>query len=145
MTTLDIIESLCLAVAAGNLADARELAAIASQRLPAHRAAQVDQALCRVPIVEIVRAVCRHYGITIEEIRGPERVAVIARPRAVAMFLAREMTDASYQWIGSFFGGRDHSTAIDACKKVCRWIAKDGRMARDVALLRDTLGWKEAA
>ena len=57
---------------------------------------------------------------------------MIALSRQVAMYLARELTQASLIDIGDSFGGRDHSTVLHACKKISENIKNDSRLARDV-------------
>jgi chromosomal replication initiator protein len=63
----------------------------------------------------------------------------VARPRQVAMYLARELTPMSLPCIGRLFGKRDHTTVIHAIKTVERLIATDTEFAADVAVLREEL------
>ena len=57
------------------------------------------------------------------------RAWAVSHPRMVAMFLARKHTAASYSEIGKHFGGRNHSTAVAAEKKVRQWLAADDELA----------------
>ena len=53
----------------------------------------------------------------------------VSHPRMLAVFLARKLTAASYAEIGQYFGGRNHSTAVAAEKKVRQWLQTDGTLA----------------
>jgi chromosomal replication initiator protein len=64
---------------------------------------------------------------------------VVARPRQVAMYLAKQLTSRSLPEIGRKFGGRDHTTVIHAVKKIEELIELDSALAEDVELLRRML------
>jgi chromosomal replication initiator protein len=66
--------------------------------------------------------VCRYYGVTLQELTSEKRTRRIVGPRQVAMYLCRDLTDASLPAIGRAFGGRDHTTVLHAVKKVERQI-----------------------
>lgn len=66
----------------------------------------------------IVKAVSHAFQIPMASMKGPRRHRHVTVPRQVAMFLIRELTDASLPHIGSIFGGRDHTTVINALKRV---------------------------
>lgn len=73
-------------------------------------------------ISQIQTEVSDFYGIDRAEMVGPSRCRMFVLPRSVAMAMSRELiADASYIAIGSQFGGRDHSTAIHAIKRVNEW------------------------
>ncbi|MSO44319.1 MAG: chromosomal replication initiator protein DnaA [Thermoleophilia bacterium] len=74
----------------------------------------------------IQEAVARHYGITLGDLVGDRRTKRVVLPRQVAMYLAREMTDASLPAIGRAFGGRDHTTVIYAVQKIAKQLADGG-------------------
>lgn len=67
------------------------------------------------------------------------RARNVARPRQVAMYLAKQLTARSLPEIGRKFGGRDHTTVMHAVKKVDELIAEDPSFAQDVEVLRRTL------
>jgi chromosomal replication initiator protein len=67
------------------------------------------------------------------------RARAVARPRQVAMFLAKQLTQRSLPEIGRKFGGRDHTTVLHAVKKVEELMANDQGFAEDIELLRRTL------
>ena len=66
----------------------------------------------------IQRVVSEYFRIPLKELLGPKRTRIYARPRQLAMGLARELTGDSFPEIGMAFGGRDHSTVMHACEKV---------------------------
>jgi len=88
---------------------------------------------------QVVAVVAEHYGVTVEQLRGPKRDREIVVPRQVAAYLSREETDASLVRIGGALGGRDHSTIIHACSKIEREMSYDAELRREVALLREAL------
>ncbi len=57
-------------------------------------------------------------GVAVSKMRGPSRVASVVRARHEAMFILRHVTELSFPEIGRLFGGRDHSTAIHAYRKI---------------------------
>ncbi len=71
-----------------------------------------------ISVENIQKVVCEYFRIPLKELTGPKRTRIYARPRQMAMGLARELTGDSYPEIGMAFGGRDHSTVMHACEKV---------------------------
>jgi len=71
-----------------------------------------------ITIESVLKVVSTHYGVKVADLKGPRRHKGISRPRMVAMALARELTGASFPEIGLRFGGKDHSTVINACKRI---------------------------
>jgi chromosomal replication initiator protein len=88
---------------------------------------------------QVVAVVAEHFGLTVEQLRGPKRDREIVVPRQIAAYLSREETDASLVRIGGALGGRDHSTIIHGCAKIEREMSYDAELRREVALLRETL------
>jgi chromosomal replication initiator protein len=82
---------------------------------------------------------CRHYGISIAELRSQKRTKRVVGPRQVAMYLARELTDSSLPSIGRAFGGRDHTTVMHAVQKVARQMADEGEVYAAVQALTSRL------
>jgi chromosomal replication initiator protein len=78
-----------------------------------------------VTIRTIQEAVSDRFGLTVPELCSPRRSQAVAYPRQVAMYLSRELTDASLPKIGKEFGGRDHTTVIHATTKITRLISED--------------------
>ncbi|WP_273777861.1 MULTISPECIES: chromosomal replication initiator protein DnaA [unclassified Acinetobacter] len=71
-----------------------------------------------ISVENIQRVVSEYFRIPHKELVGPKRTRIYARPRQLAMGLARELTGDSFPEIGMAFGGRDHSTVMHACEKV---------------------------
>ena len=93
----------------------------------------------RVTIDEIQRKVAEHFNMRVADMHSERRARAIARPRQVAMFLAKNLTQRSLPEIGRKFGGRDHTTVMHAVKKVEELMASDHGFAEDIELLRRTL------
>lgn len=93
----------------------------------------------RVTIDEIQRRVAEHYNVRIADMHSARRARNVARPRQVAMYLAKQLTARSLPEIGRKFGGRDHTTVMHAVKKVEELMAGDASFAQDVEVLRRTL------
>ena len=93
----------------------------------------------RITIDEIQRAVCAHYRLDKSEMASKRRVRAIARPRQVAMYLAKELTPRSYPEIGRRFGGRDHSTVIHAVRTVEALRVNDSELDAEIAAIRRSL------
>jgi chromosomal replication initiator protein len=79
----------------------------------------------RVTIARIQEMVSDRFGISLDELKGSRRSQDIVYPRQVAMYLSRELTDASLPKIGKEFGGRDHTTVMHANAKIARQIRQD--------------------
>ncbi len=93
----------------------------------------------RVTIDEIQKAVAEHFTIKMAEMTSSRRARIVARPRQVAMYLAKQLTSRSLPEIGRKFGGRDHTTVMHAVKRIEELIASDRALAEDVELLRRML------
>jgi chromosomal replication initiator protein len=78
-----------------------------------------------VSIDRIQTTVSERFGLSLDELCGDRRSQNIVYPRQVAMYLSRELTDASLPKIGREFGGRDHTTVIHATSKIARMIRED--------------------
>ena len=72
----------------------------------------------QVSVENIQKTTAEYYNIKISDILSKRRSRSVARPRQMAMFLAKELTNYSLPEIGESFGGRDHTTVIHACKKI---------------------------
>jgi chromosomal replication initiator protein len=93
----------------------------------------------RVTIEEIQKRVAEHFNIRISDMHSARRARSVARPRQVAMYLAKQLTSRSLPEIGRKFGGRDHTTVMHAVKKVDELRDHDTIFAEDVELLRRML------
>jgi len=93
----------------------------------------------RVTIEEIQKKVAEHFNIRITDMHSARRSRAVARPRQVAMYLAKQLTARSLPEIGRKFGGRDHTTVMHAVKKIEELRQTDSTFAEDVELLRRML------
>lgn len=84
---------------------------------------------------DIKRAVAAHYGLSVDDIDCGSKRAPLALPRQVSMWMCRNMTGQSFPAIGRHHGGRDHTTAVYAVKKMGERIAEDRALAEVVAML----------
>ena len=84
----------------------------------------------------IVEVVAEHFGITMDQILSKSRSNDVAKPRQIAMYLCKNMTDASLETIGKAVGGRDHSTVVHGIKKVTDDISVDKSVERTVTTIR---------
>jgi hypothetical protein len=95
----------------------------------------------KYPAVETITATCcRHFGVSLADMKCDGRAADIVRPRQVAMFLAKTHTLNSLPQIGRRFGGRDHTTVLHAVRKIGRLIREDWTVAHDVAAIEAEIG-----
>jgi len=90
-----------------------------------------------ITIPAIQRAVAEFFGIRVEEMKAKRRTKGVAFPRQVAMYLSRELTDASLPRIGEEFGGRDHTTVMHACDRVKTAVIQDIHLAAGIKSLVD--------
>jgi chromosomal replication initiator protein len=79
-----------------------------------------------VQLADVDRAVCQVLRLEPAALQSKQRSWMVCHPRMLAMFLARKHTTATYAEVGSHFGGRNHSTAVAAEKKVRQWLQEDG-------------------
>ncbi|MBM3491465.1 MAG: chromosomal replication initiator protein DnaA [Alphaproteobacteria bacterium] len=93
----------------------------------------------RVTIDEIQKRVASHYNIRLIDMQSARRARNVARPRQVAMYLAKQLTTRSLPEIGRRFGGRDHTTVIHAVKRIEELRQIDSSLAEDIELLRRNL------
>ena len=93
----------------------------------------------KLTIEEIQRKVAEHYNIRLADMIGPKRLRTIARPRQVAMYLAKQLTARSLPEIGRRFGGRDHTTIMHGVRKIEELMAMDSQLADDLQLLKRML------
>ena len=93
----------------------------------------------RVTIEEIQKRVAEHFNIRLADMHSARRARAVARPRQVAMYLAKQLTSRSLPEIGRKFGGRDHTTVMHAVRKVEELRAGDAGFNEDVELLRRML------
>ncbi len=89
----------------------------------------------QISIDNIQKTVADYYKIKVSDMYSKKRIRSLARPRQIAMALAKELTPMSLPEIGEAFGGRDHTTVLHACRKITELMTSEQDIARDHALL----------
>lgn len=89
---------------------------------------------------DIIEQVADYFRLAEDDLLSRSRKQSVAQARQIAMYLCREMTDASYSHIGSRFGGRDHSTVIHAYRKIEEVLESDEGLQDDISALESRLG-----
>ena len=84
-----------------------------------------------ISIANIQKVVADYYGLQLREMLGKKRTRSLARPRQMAMALAKELTEHSLPEIGDAFDGRDHTTVLHACRQIRHLIESDGKLHED--------------
>ena len=93
----------------------------------------------RVTIEDIQKRVAEHFNIRLADMYSARRARAVARPRQVAMYLAKQLTSRSLPEIGRKFGGRDHTTVMHAVRKIDELKQSDSALSEDIDLLRRML------
>ncbi|PLX33377.1 MAG: chromosomal replication initiator protein DnaA [Hyphomicrobiales bacterium] len=94
----------------------------------------------QISIADIHKVVIDHFKISKAELLSTRRHQSIARPRQIAMFLAKELTTRSLPEIGRRFGGKDHTTVLYAVRRIRALMEDDRDLTRTVSILRQSLG-----
>ena len=92
-----------------------------------------------ITIDDIQQKVAAQFNIRVADMHSPRRAREVARPRQVAMYLAKQLTSRSYPDIGRAFGGRDHTTVIHACETITALLPRDAQLAEQVDMVTRTL------
>ena len=90
----------------------------------------------KITIEEIQKKVAEHFNIRLTDMHSPRRSRSVARPRQIAMYLAKSITSRSLPEIGRKFGGRDHTTVMHAVKKIEELKQEDNNFNEDIELLK---------
>lgn len=85
-----------------------------------------------VEIVNIQRAVCNQYRVTMADLKSARRTANVVLPRQIAMYLARTLTGRSLPHVGRMFGGRDHTTVLHAVRKIEKLRESDSKLVGEL-------------
>ena len=93
----------------------------------------------QISVDVIQKRVAAHYGVRVSEMFSARRARNIARPRQIAMYLAKNLTSLSYPEIGRQFGGRDHTTVMHAVRTVENLMKSDAQLNEDVELIKSIL------
>lgn len=90
-------------------------------------------------ITRIQRVVAEYYNVTVEDLKSKKRVATIAFPRQIAIYLSRQLTDESFPRIGMEFGGRDHSTVIHSVDKIAKEVTENKQLKNIIEEIKKKL------
>ena len=93
----------------------------------------------QISVENIQKAVADFYSIKVADMYSKKRPANIARPRQIAMFMAKELTQKSLPEIGDLFGGRDHTTVLHAVRKISEERSHDGQLNHEIHVIEQTL------
>ncbi|AKJ69636.1 chromosomal replication initiation protein [Pandoraea thiooxydans] len=93
----------------------------------------------QISVENIQKTVADFYNIKVADMYSKKRPANIARPRQIAMYLAKELTQKSLPEIGELFGGRDHTTVLHAVRKMAEARGKDAQLNHELHVLEQTL------
>lgn len=93
----------------------------------------------QISVENIQKTVADFYNIKVADMYSKKRPANIARPRQIAMYLAKELTQKSLPEIGELFGGRDHTTVLHAVRKIADERSKDAQLNHELHVLEQTL------
>lgn len=93
----------------------------------------------QISVENIQKAVADFYSIKVADMYSKKRPANIARPRQIAMFMAKELTQKSLPEIGELFGGRDHTTVLHAVRKIADERAHDSHLNHEIHVIEQTL------
>jgi chromosomal replication initiator protein len=88
---------------------------------------------------QIACATAKYFGLKLSDLKGPRRCRSLVAGRGVAMLLARLFTKSSLEQIGTFFGGRDHTTVLHACRRTEKLLRRDRATRLAVADLKKVL------
>lgn len=98
-----------------------------------------DRSFYKNDVQRIQRVVCDYYKISIEQMKGKNRNNAVNFPRQVAIYLCRELTNESFPKIGSYFGGRNHSTIISADQKIRKELVVNDDLKEVIKNLKRSL------
>lgn len=123
-------------LAASSLTGEEITVALAMEQLRDHSTMSGAKALT---IADVQQMVIQHFGISLEELTGSSRTQNLVLPRQIAMYLCRQLLDASFPEIARKFGGRDHSTVMYACNKLEQTVKIDRQVRAIVGELTSRL------
>ena len=98
-----------------------------------------DKSVYKNDVHRIQRVVCDYFKINIDDLKGKKRSKNINYPRQIAVYLCRELTTESYPKIGTYFGGRDHSTIINAYQKIEKDLKTSEQLQLVISELKKSL------
>jgi chromosomal replication initiator protein len=93
----------------------------------------------QISVENIQKTVADFYNIKVADMYSKKRPANIARPRQIAMYIAKELTQKSLPEIGELFGGRDHTTVLHAVRKITEERLRDNQLNHELHVLEQSL------
>jgi chromosomal replication initiator protein len=93
----------------------------------------------RITLEQVLHITAEHHDLSAGDLIGPRRTGRINHARQIAMYLAREITEASLPQIGDLFGGRSHTTVLHGYNKVAEMMAEDDRFRYELLALRERI------
>lgn len=91
-----------------------------------------------ITIENIIKLIAQKFDVKISDIMSEKRDKEISKTRQIAMYISRELTGSSYPVIGKHFGGKNHTTVLQACKKTKEWMENDPEINQTITtILRD--------
>ena len=88
---------------------------------------------------QIAGLTAKYFGLTVLDLKSPARRRALVASRGVAMYLARQLTTSSLGQIGTFFGGRDHTTVLYGCRRTEKLLCRDRAIRQAIAELKNLL------
>jgi len=92
----------------------------------------LTQAAHSLTVEAVQKEVANYFNVKLADLKSPKRHQAIARPRQIAMYLARKLCKASYPDLGQRFGGKDHTTVLSACRKIEELVQTDPKTRHTV-------------
>jgi chromosomal replication initiator protein len=92
----------------------------------------LTQAAHSLTVETVQKEVANYFNVKLQDLKSPKRHQAIARPRQIAMYLARKLCKASYPDLGQRFGGKDHTTVLSACRKIESLVQSDPKTRHTV-------------
>jgi chromosomal replication initiator protein len=99
----------------------------------------VSQAQQSLTVEAVQKEVAQYFDLKPADLKSARRQQLVARPRQIAMYIARKLVKASYPELGQRFGGKDHTTVMSACRKIEQLVASDPKTRNIVELLERNL------
>ena len=98
-----------------------------------------EKSVFKNDVHRIQRIVCEYFKIDIEDLKGKKRSKDVNYPRQIAIYLCREMTNESFPKMGTYFGGRDHSTIISAYQRIQRDLKVNSQLQTVINELKNRI------
>ncbi len=92
-----------------------------------------------ITLDRVAKVIAKHYRFTIVDLKSKTRKQELVKTRHIAMYLSQKMTKSTLSEIGSFYGGRDHSTVINAIKNIEDRLKIDVELSRDIVTIENNL------